>query len=431
LRRVILVGGLAFSLLLAGLAGRRGELLALMLPLAAYLAAALFFGPASPRLRARRTVSTAGATATAQAGDTVTVRVEVVNEGRSLPEVWVRDPVPAALEIVAGARGVLSTLAPGERLELEYVARVSRGIHEFGALEVSAAEPSGLYRRTAELPASAKLVVLPRVATIRAPAIRPLRTRGYAGPVPSRRGGAGTDFFGVREYQVGDPRRVINWRVSARHPRTLFSNEFEKERIADVGIILDARWRSDAGAGRGSLFEHSVRASASLADAFLRDGNRVGLLIYGRALGWTFPGYGKVQRARILRALAGARTGESQVFDRLDYLPTRFFPTESQLVLVSPLWPDDLLAVRRLLARGYRVLVVRPDPVSVEVDVLPPAPEVTLAARLVQVERALVRRRLQRMGVRVVDWRVDQPLEQAIQISLGRLAASPPLGARR
>ncbi|MCL7455525.1 MAG: DUF58 domain-containing protein [Anaerolineae bacterium] len=38
-----------------------------------------------------------------------------------------------------------------------------------------------------------------------------------AGPAP---------IFGVREYQAGDPRRWINWRVSARHPRSLFTNEF-------------------------------------------------------------------------------------------------------------------------------------------------------------------------------------------------------------
>ena len=45
----------------------------------------------------------------------------------------------------------------------------------------------------------------------------------------------------------------------------------------------------------------AVNAAASLADAFLTAGNRVGLLIYGLYINWTNPGYGKRQRENILR----------------------------------------------------------------------------------------------------------------------------------
>jgi uncharacterized protein (DUF58 family) len=271
------------------------------------------------------------------------------------------------------------------------------------------------------LPAPGQLLVLPRVSKLRAVAIRPLRTRSYAGPVPARQGGSGVDFFGVREYQAGDARRWINWRVSARHPRSLFTNEFEQERIADVGLILDARQRSEVRIRGESLFEHAVQATASLAGAFLDNGNRVGLLIYGRSLDWTFPGYGKVQRERIVQALAHARTGDSQVFDRLDYLPTRLFPAQSQIVLVSPLWRDDLPTLLRLRAHRYQVLVIRPDPISLEIQALAPRPEVQLATRIAHLERTLLLRRLLQAGVAVVDWPVDKPLDQAIYARLGRV----------
>ena len=79
--------------------------------------------------------------------------------------------------------------------------------------------------------------------------------------------------------------------------------------MADVGIVLDGRERSNLFAGGRSLFEHSVVASAALADAFLTQGNRVGLLIYSQYLQWTVPGYGKLQRERILQALSGAAPG--------------------------------------------------------------------------------------------------------------------------
>ncbi|HAV75761.1 MAG TPA: DUF58 domain-containing protein, partial [Anaerolineae bacterium] len=98
-----------------------------------------------------------------------------------------------------------------------------------------------------------------------------------------------------------------------------------------------------------------------MADALLSQGNRVGLLVYATFLGWTFPGYGKVQRERILHSLAHAKPGSSEVFSDFEYLPTRLFPPESQIVVVSPLTDDDLTPLVQLRAQGYQVLVVSPD----------------------------------------------------------------------
>jgi uncharacterized protein (DUF58 family) len=250
--------------------------------------------------------------------------------------------------------------------------------------------------------------------------IRPRRTRAYAGPVPARQGGSGVEFFGVREYQIGDPLRWINWQVSARHPPSLYTNEFEQERITDVGLILDARRRTDIQGRRGTLFEHAVRATASLASAFLSEGNRVGLLVYGGFLDWTFPGYGRVQRERILRALAGAETGESQVFESLDFIPTRYFPAQSQLVLISPLCEDDAPPLIRLRARGYQLLVISPDPIAFEAQSLQAAPAVPLAVRVARLERGLLLRRLRRAGIRTVDWQVETPFSRVVHASLSR-----------
>jgi uncharacterized protein (DUF58 family) len=252
-------------------------------------------------------------------------------------------------------------------------------------------------------------------------AIRPQRTRSAAGSVPARLGGSGIDFFGVREYRTGEPRRWINWRASARHPASLFTSEFQRERIADVGLILDARRSTDVRRDGDSLFEYAVQAAATLAQVFLSDGNRVGLLVYGHFLDWTYPGYGKVQRELILRALARAETGDSQVFDSLDFLPTRYLPAQSQLVLISPLCPDDVPMLVRLRARGYQLLVIRPDPIRFEVGDGRQHPDLELAVRVLRVERGLVLRKLQQAGVQVVDWSVDQPFDQVVHANLSRM----------
>jgi uncharacterized protein (DUF58 family) len=415
--RLLLLIALAYLLLVVGLATVTGELLALSIPLIVYLAAAILYAPTQLQLEASRTMS---ADRLAH-GTPVAVRLSVINHGSRLERVLIRDVIPRPQKLVEGRSAVLTTLPPGGTVALRYIVKARRGSYDLGAFQVTASDHLGLFRRHTVLEAPAHLFVLPDVVRLGRLAIRPLRTRGYAGPVPARVGGSGVDFYGVREYQTGDPRRWINWRVSARHLHSLFSNEFEQERIADVGLILDARSRSDIQVSEDSLFEHAVQATASLAERFLADGNRVGLLIYGRLLDWTFPGYGKVQRERILRALARAETGESQIFDSLDYLPTRYFPAQSQIVLVSPLCADDLPMLIRLRARGYQVLAIRPDPVSFEARALEAKPSVEMAVRIARVERALLLRRLQQVGIQVVDWSVDEPFDRAIHASLGRV----------
>ena len=415
MKRSLLLGIFVYSVLIAGLISRNGALVALAFPLVLYLFVALFQRPEDLNLRTTRVLSE-----TCVSQDThVEVTLTLVNEGAIVEELLVADIVPPALTLVEGETRALATLASGETLTLSYTVSGKRGSYDFRDVHVTAYEHLGLFSRHKKLEIFERLLVLPSVLQLRRVPIRPLQTRGYAGPVPARRGGPGVDFYGVREYQAGDPLRWINWRISARHTRTIFTNEFEQERVADVGLILDARRRNDLVVNRQSLFEHSIQAAASLAGAFLNDGNRVGLLVYGRGLEWTFPGYGKVQREQILRALARARTGDSLVFESLDYLPTRFFPAKSQIVLVSPLCEDDPQMLVRLRARGYQVLVISPDPVSFEAE-RATTKDAVLAARLARLERTLLLRRLSGAGIQVVDWSVHAPFDRTVNASLGR-----------
>jgi uncharacterized protein (DUF58 family) len=417
MRRLILLGILIYVLVILGLATLNRGLLALAVPAVVYIILAVVFAPEPLKLEVTRTASTDHTLA-----DTpVTISLAVTNRGSSLELCTAEDIVPGGLRVVEGKPRLAAPLSPGASMKWSYTVRPGRGLFDFTGVRVSASDQLGLAGREALLEAPGHLTVLPEPFRLRRLGIRPLRTRGHAGPVPARQGGSGIDFFGLREYQPGDPRRWINWRASARHQSTLFTNEFQQERIADVGLMLDARSRHDVRVHGRSLFEHSIRATASLADLFLRDGNRVGLLVFGQYLDWTFPGYGKVQRERILRALARARPGDSQVFDSLENIPTRFFPAQSQLVLVSPVSQDDLPVLLGMRARGYQLLAIRPDPISYELQGLESSRSVDLAQRILHAERALVRRGLQQAGVQLVDWQVDRPFDQVLNASLGRV----------
>jgi uncharacterized protein (DUF58 family) len=303
-----------------------------------------------------------------------------------------------------------------------YTVKAPRGYFHLREVQVEASEHFGLQRKSTSLKAESRLFVQPRVQQLGRIKIRPRGTRVYAGFIPARKGGPGVEFFGVRQYQQGDPLRWINWHASARHRQSLFINEFEQERVADVGIILDSRRRSEVVADSGaSLFEHGVQAAADLAGSFLNDGNRVGLLLYGTHLDWTIPGYGKVQRERILHSLARAEPGKSLIFEKLENLPARLFPANSQLVFISPLQKDDVDTLIQLRARGYSIMVISPDPVAFELAGLNSNDEtVTLAARLARIERALMLQKLRQAGIQVLDWNIHTMLNQAIHVALSR-----------
>jgi uncharacterized protein (DUF58 family) len=415
-RRLLVLAVLTYAIVFWALIGLNGRLLALaILPVLA-AGAGLLFAPLNPRVRAVRRLSADRISSERP----VSVTLCLINEGPSIEEALIEEVVPPGLRIVDGRTALLAPLGRGQTVELTYTVQGGRGTYLFEPPRVTTRDRLGLIERQAsvEMEDGSALHILPDVIHLRRIPLRPRQTRVFAGTIPARIGGPGVEFMGVRSYQPADPLRHLNWRASARHPMELYTNEFQQERIADVGLILDARQRADVAGGGSRLFEYSVTAAAALAEVFLHDGNRVGLLCYGRFLDWTPPGYGRHQRQRILDALARTETGTSQVFEGLKYLPTRFFPAKSQVVLISPLCSDDLPFLVRLRGQGYELLVISPDPVTFEARVLGGSPEVALAARIAAVERAVLLNRLRQVGVRIVDWDTGRPLATAVASSL-------------
>ena len=217
------------------------------------------------------------------------VSVTITNRGNTLPELVVEDRISSGLSLSLGAPRHLVLLRKGEAYTFSYTVAGPRGGYAFESVCAEAGDPLGLYRLRRTFHTTGPLFVFPKAARIKDIPIRPRRTRVYAGSIPARLGGAGIEFFGVRAYQSGDPPRAINWRASARHSvgrtatahESLFSNEFQQERVADVGIVLDGRQRTNLFGGGRFLFEHSVLAAAALSETFLNQGHRLGLLVYG------------------------------------------------------------------------------------------------------------------------------------------------------
>lgn len=403
---------------------RSGGILALAAGFCLYLIEAVWSAPQKADLSIQRTLSADRISP----GRPVEVRLSVTNNGPALPELYLDDPLPARISLIEGRTFLLTSLAPGQHIEWSYTVEGDRGDFYFGDVTASVSEHTGLFQITKAFETGLRLIVQPLPRHMRHFPIRPPQTRGFAGPIPARQAGTGIDFYTVREYEPGDELRHINWKLSARQEQQLITNVFEQQRIADVGIILDARQPAYAQAGIGNLFEHAVRAAADLAENFLNEGNRVGMLVYGSSIDRAFPGYGKIQRQNILRLLARANPGFNYALEKLDNLPTRFFPSRSQIILISPLLPDDEKVLPHLCAKGYHVLLVSPNPINFETANQRSEWVDQMAFRIATAERHLQINRLRRSGIVVADWNVQEALDPVLQALMAR---TPQSGGRR
>jgi uncharacterized protein (DUF58 family) len=408
----LIILGLLFTALIT----RNGDLAWMVLPFLVYLGIGILQMPSVTKmhLEAVRSVEKEWD----NGHPSVEVHVDVSNRGTETVQLNLYDKLQPGMRLSDGQMWRATALRAGEMTTLEYTFRSERGSFAWETVAAAVSDPLGLIKSHLDLPAEARVQVQPELNKFRPLPLHAQRTLHSAGSIPARLGGSGIDFWGVREYHPGDPLRRLDWRLTARHPRQFFTKEFEQEEIADIGLILDARRKIDLMAGQDNLFEHSVRATTSLAEGFLRQGNRVSLLVHGKTTANVYPGYGKVQLNRILSTLAQTIVEEETNFNGLQFISTHMFTSHSLIIVISPLARDDWMLFSRLRAYNYQVLLISPDPIDFVRRTLPTDANTRLATRLTWIERQQDIARITQLWIPVIDWQVDQPLSPLVRKAL-------------
>ena len=402
---------LAFVLMAVGLMLQRSIWIALSLPFILYSGvwALAQLSMHAPSLRIHRDLEHGRVIE----GERVHITLTVENRGPRIPLAAIEELLPEGMSLVDGSCQHLGALPAQDSIRLTYTVQGARGRFDFPGVRVMVWSRFGTASHEAILDCQDTLHATPHREPVDRIAIRPRRTRAFAGPVKANLGGPGVDYFGCRAYTAGDPVRRINWRAYARRD-DLIVNDYEQERIADVSIIVDARAQAHAIVGDQTTFEYTLRAAASVSDALLGQGNSVGLLLYGDYVNWVFPDVGKIQQQRILDALSRARVGAKVAYEDLRYIPTKLFPPQSQLVLISSLpIAKDVEILSMLRARGYAILLICPSPLAATARLGDHATR--LAARMVHLRRTHFLDSLAGLGVRVIDWDVTEPLGAVLE----------------
>jgi uncharacterized protein (DUF58 family) len=417
--KTLVVGLIVFSLLIAALITRDGNIAWMMLPFLAYLGVGILQTPLLEKLRfsAERKLEQTRS----NGGVSVNAVLAVQNQALETVHLLVNETVQAGMKITEGELNHRVTLRPGESTELKYTFTAARGEFSWESIRTVVSDPLGLVETEMLLPADAAIQIRPSIKKFKAIPLRPHSTVHSPGSIPARLGGNGTDFFGVREYHPGDSLRSLDWRLTARHPRQFFVKEFEQEEIAEIGLILDARQRTDLRIEEESLFEYGVGATASLAETFLHQGHRVSLLVFGETILNAFPGYGKMQLHRIMGCLSKAKVGaEGPTSAYLHFLPIRMFPSHAFIIVISPLAAVDRPFFQRLRAHGYQVLLISPDPIDFAYPILSQDITNRLAIRATRIERRLRLNDIAQLQIPVIDWQVNQPLFPLVRNALAR-----------
>jgi len=101
-------------------------------------------------------------------------------------------------------------------------------------------DPLKILREDFRMPLWLEVTAYPRALPLIMETLRIIGGAGYGGEAISVRKGRGAEYLWSREYQVGDPLSLIDWKASARLEK-LIVKEFSEESYRAIGIIYDVR----------------------------------------------------------------------------------------------------------------------------------------------------------------------------------------------
>ncbi|PZO22251.1 MAG: DUF58 domain-containing protein [Leptolyngbya foveolarum] len=240
--------------------------------------------------------------------------VELVVASEKAAELLIYDRYPAEFE--GDEMPLRAVVAAGTQANLTYAVKPrQRGEYAWGDLEVRQRGPLKLAWGQWRIPAAQPVAVYPDLIGLRQLSIR-LAMQATGTLKQKRRLGVGTEFAELREYDVGDDPRFIDWKATARRSQPLV-RVLEPEREQTLIILLDRGRLMTAQVQGLARFDWGLNATLSLALAGIGRGDRVGVGVFDRTMHtWMPPKRGQAH----LRQMVERLTPVQPDFLESDYL---------------------------------------------------------------------------------------------------------------
>jgi uncharacterized protein (DUF58 family) len=255
------------------------------------------------------------------------------------------DPVRVPVPSVGGERDFVHTYAVRPTL---------RGVYQLGPLSAEWTDPFGLAQHQQQLTEPVDVIVHPSTdAIFDRPLTRMWEDPPFRPPV-SKPWPQGFEFYGMRDYVIGDDPRRIVWTAAARTGKYLV-RESEQGITDRITLVIDNRRKSHSPGLPSETFELAVRAVASLGAYNIKQGFSVRLASNEAVLAPELRG-GKA-RIRLLDQLAMLQLTDASVHDAVERIITER-RGDTHMCLVSTHFDNRTASrVRLLTERGMSLVV--------------------------------------------------------------------------
>lgn len=189
-----------------------------------------------------------------------------------------------------------------------------------------------------------------------------IRTRGlvnqvFSGEYHSVFKGRGMEFSEVREYQLGDDIRNIDWNVTARfgHP---FIKVFEEERELTVMLMVDLSGSLMFGSVSKTKQRVAAELSAILAFSALKNNDKVGLILFTDKIEkFVPPRKGKMHVLRIIREVLSfePRGKSTNIKGALEYMHNAI-KKKSIAFLLSDFMDEGYESILRIVGKKHDLI---------------------------------------------------------------------------
>ena len=174
--------------------------------------------------------------------------------------------------------------------------------------------------------------------------------------------GRGMEFEEVRQYQIGDDVRTIDWNVSARFGET-FVKLYREERELTVILLVDVSGSQHFGTHKQFKDELVAEICATLSISAIRNNDKVGLICFSdRIEAYIPPRKGTKHVLRVIRELLALEPEGSgtNVAGALEFL-NKVQKKRSIVFLVSDLQDRNWQRPLQIANRRHDVVAVRTD----------------------------------------------------------------------
>jgi uncharacterized protein (DUF58 family) len=219
------------------------------------------------------------------------VELTILNHRERGYRLWVRDDLPATFEALPDE---YEMYLPGRRRS-RFVYRLRamrRGAFSLDCVHLRVRSAWGFWKRHLAPPVVSAIHVYPNMAQLSEYALLARSNRlSLMGVRRSRKIGQDHDFERLRDYQVDDNFKHIDWRATARRNK-LTVKEYQTSQSQRIVFLLDCGRMMNAQSAGLSLLDHALNAMLMLGYVALRQGDSVGLVCFSDRVHKSVPARG-------------------------------------------------------------------------------------------------------------------------------------------